>query len=239
MGTPIGTLVPRLAEIKAHIGATNAAYGSAMAIGGIGAFVGTWLGGRLTHSLGSKRVAQGGILLILSANIANALAPSVFWFAVCGFLGGFSYSTTNIGVNSQAVLVEQSLGRSYIPKVHAFWSLGTMSGALISSLAAPHISPLHALLVNAVLALGVYEWAARGLLEPEYEDRPHDDPTQLPRHERIPRSALQFLMMVGIAQVLALVLPTRFVPTVSWEPSDTSSSSSLQRKLRHRIPRCS
>ena len=85
VGLPVGTLVPRLAEIKAGLGAGNAAYGTAIAIGGAGAILGNWLGGRLTHALGSKRLAQLGIGLLLIPNIANALAPSVGWLAVVAF----------------------------------------------------------------------------------------------------------------------------------------------------------
>jgi len=205
MGVPIGTLIPRLAEIKSGLDAGNAAYGTAIAIGGIGALLGSWLGGRLTHALGSRSLARTGILFIVLASVGNALAPSVEWLAAISLLAGFSYSCTNIGVNSQAVLIEQGLGRSYVPRAHAFWSLGTMSASLVSSLAAPYTTPLQSLCVGSVIGFTVFQWAARGLLTTEHEDRPGDDPSQLQRHERIPRAALAFLVTLAVAQTLALV----------------------------------
>lgn len=205
VGLPVGTLVPRLAEIKAGLGAGNAAYGTAIAIGGAGAILGNWLGGRLTHALGSKRLAQLGIGLLLIPNIANALAPSVGWLAVVAFAAGFTFSTNNIALNSQAVLIEQGLGRSYIPRAHAAWSLGTMSSGLMSSLMAPHSTPVQALSVGAVISFSIYQWAARGLLATEHEDRPSDDDSQLQRHEPIPAAAKRFLIILAIAQTLALV----------------------------------
>lgn len=205
MGVPIGTLVPRLAEIKAHLGADNAAYGTAIAIGGAGSMLGSWLGGRLTHAIGSRSVARMAILLVVLASISNALAPSVELLALVSFASGFAYSVTNVSMASQAVLTEQGLGRSFVPRAHAFWSLGTMSSSLISSLAAPFISPLTALVIGAAVALTMFQLAARGLLEMQHEDRPADDPTQLPRHEPIPRSAMRFLIVLAIAQTLGLI----------------------------------
>lgn len=204
-GLPIGMLIPRLAEIKYGLGADNASYGTAIAIGGAGAFVGSWLGGRATHRWGSRTVARYAILLIVTANIANALAPSVLWLAGIAFMGGCSYSFNNIAINSQAVLVEQGLGRSYIPRAHAFWSLGTMLAALVSSLIAPHTTPLQALCIGAVVSLVLYHSASARLLDTEHEDRPEDDATQLARHARIPRGAMLFLATIAIAQTFALL----------------------------------
>lgn len=204
-GIPVGSLVPRLAEIKSALGADNAAYGTAIAIGGAGSMLGSWLGGRVTHRFGSRAVARLGIVLILLTNVMNALAPSVTALAAVAFAYGFSFSTNNIAVGSQAVLTEQGLGRSFLPRLHAYWSLGTMTSSLIASLLAPHTTPLQGLLLGAVVSFGLYEWAARGLLSTEHEDRPGDDPSQLPRHERIPRGAMRFLVIVAIAQTLGLV----------------------------------
>lgn len=204
-GLPIGMLIPRLAEIKYGLGADNASYGTAIAIGGAGAFLGSWLGGRATHLWGSRNVARYAILLILAANVANALAPTVLWLAAIAFMGGCSFSINNIAINSQAVLVEQGLGRSYLPRAHAFWSMGTMLAALVSSLLAPHTTPVQALCIGAVVSLGLYAPASGRLLATEHEDRPEDDATQLARNERIPRGALLFLGTLALAQTLGLV----------------------------------
>ncbi len=205
MGMPVGAVVPRLAEIKLHVGADNAAYGSAIAIGGAGAFIGTYLGSRLAHTFGSKPVTRFGIIFITCTSVSNALVPSVGWLAVVGFAGGITYSCTNLATNSQAVLVEQGLGRSFVPQAHAFWSMGTMSAALVSSLAAPYVTPLEALLCSGAISTTMQLIGGHNLLSSQFEDRPHDDPTQLPRDERIPRGALRLLLLIGLAQVLGFL----------------------------------
>ena len=205
IGLPVGMLIPRLAEIKYGLGADNASYGTAIAIGGVGSFLGSWLGGKATHRWGSRRVARSGIVLILIANVSNALAPTVLALAGIALLSGLSFSINNIAVNSQAVLIEQGLGRSYVPRAHAFWSLGTMSAGLVSSLIAPHTTPLQALCIGVLVSGAIYQSASGRLLTTEHEDRPEDDESQLGRHEPIPRGALRFLAILALAQTIGLV----------------------------------
>jgi hypothetical protein len=119
-------------------------------------------------------------------------------------LGGFSYSLCFIAMNSQGVLVEQRLGRSFLPKMHAFWSLGTVVTALGSSLAAPYCSPLTALLVCDAAVMVAWIVNSRRLLPEQFDERPHSDPTQLPKSERIPTAAMRFLLVIAVAQWLSL-----------------------------------
>ena len=205
IGVPVGMLVPRLAEIKAHVGAGDLAFGSAIALGGLGAVVGNYVGARVVHHSGSKRLGRIAIFLSLLANVSNALAPNVKVLAFVAFFGGFSYSAANIALNSQGVLVEQYLKRSFLPKGHAYWAIGAMTFGFISSLLAPHISPLAALLIGVTISILGFTYFTRGLLPIEFDDRPHDDPTQLPRNEKIPASTFRFLMFIAVGQWLGTV----------------------------------
>lgn len=204
MGVPIGVLVPRLAEIKSGIAASDSVYGTAIAVSGIGAIVGNAVGARLVHHYGSKPIVRFGITLILAGNVANALAPSAWWLAFVALCNGFSYSVQNVGINSQGALVEQGLGRSFMPRAHAYWSIGTMSAALVSSLLAPYISPFTALSIGALISLVGFYAFTNGLLPTHLDDRPHNDASQLQQHERIPRGAMQFLVVIAVGNTLAL-----------------------------------
>lgn len=205
MGLPVGALVPRLAEIKLHVGATEGSYGSAFAVGALGALAGNYLGSYLVHHHGSRAVARRAFYGILAANLANALAPNVGWLAIVALTSGLSYALTNIAVNSQGVLVEQGIGRSFLPTGHAFWSIGAMSAAIASSMAAPHTTPLQALMFADVSSMIGFAVATTRLLPTAFDDRPHDDPTQLRRTERIPASTLRFLLTIAVAQWLGLI----------------------------------
>lgn len=204
MGSPVGTLLPRLAEIKQGLGASSGSFGTAVAFGAVGAILGNFTGAHVVPRFGSRPVASGIMVVMLVANLGNALVGSVTGLSAISVLGGFSYSLCFIAMNSQGVLVEQRLGRSFLPMMHAYWSLGTVVTAIASSLAAPHISPLTALLVCDTLVMAAWLLNSRRLLPVQYDERPHNDPTQLPRDERIPRAALRFLLVIAVAQWLSL-----------------------------------
>ncbi len=205
MGVPVGMLVPRLAEIKAGIGAGDSSYGTAIAIGGLGAMIGNATGGRLVHRFGSKPVARTAIAFILINNVTNALAPTTLWLAAVAFTGGIAWSIQNVGINSQGALVEQGLGRSFMPRAHAFWSIGTMTAGVISSLIAPFVPPLAALSTGVAVSLVGFYSLTSNLLPTHLDDRPTNDASQLQQHERIPRGAVLFLVTVATANVMALV----------------------------------
>ena len=204
MGVPIGMLVPRLAEIKAGIDASDTTYGTAIAVSGIGAVLGNAIGARLVHRYGSKPIIRLGILLILAGNVANAIAPSTWWLAFVALCNGTSYAVQNVAINSQGTLVEQGLGRSFMPRAHSFWSIGTMLAAFSSSLLAPHITPLTALSIGAIVSLIGFYSLTGGLLPVHLDDRPTNDASQLQQHERIPRGVMQFLIVIAIGNSLAL-----------------------------------
>ena len=203
MGAPMGTLIPRLAEIKSQMGASSSSYGTAIALGGLGAIVGNYLGSRVVHWRGTKVVSTWVIFILLAANIGSAIAPSAMWFAVDSVLVGLSYSAAFVAMNSQGVLVEQHIGKSFLPTMHAFWSLGTVVTGVLSSLAAPFCSPLQALLATDVVVLIGWFVIARDFLPVQFDDRPQDDPEQLGAHERIPAHALRYLLIIALGQGLA------------------------------------
>jgi uncharacterized integral membrane protein len=205
MGLPIGTLVPRLAEIKAGIGASEASYGTAIAIGGVGALAGNYLGSHLVHHFGTRAVGRRMFYFIIAANFANTLAPNALWLGAIGLSSGFAYSITNIAMNSQGVLIEQGIGRSFLPKGHGTWSVGTMIAAALSSLVAPYCTPMQALAVMDSISIVGFYFMTRDMLPPEFDDRPHNDASQLPRDERIPRNTLNFLMLIALGQWLGLI----------------------------------
>lgn len=204
MGVPLGTLVPRLAEIKAGMGASDGGYGSAVALAGLGALGGNWLGARVAHHFGTRNAARRVFSFFMIANLMNTFAPNVQWLAVVALSGGLTYSVVNVSMNSQGSLVEQGLHRSFLPRAHAFWSLGALVASLTSSLIAPFATPRQSLLTVFVACIIGFQIVTRGLLPERHEDRPQNDESQLQRHERIPAGVLRFLILLSAAYWLGL-----------------------------------
>jgi len=205
MGIPFGVLMPRLAEIKLAVGANAASFGSALALMSIGTLVGTWLASHLIHALGSREAARALFVFVVLSSMANGYIHSVLWFGIVTMFAGAANTAVMMAMNSQSVLIEQHLGRSFLPKVLASWSVGTFSGSVISALAAPHVTPAAALTTTAILTLLVFMVSVHWLLPARLDDRPHDDPMQLPRHERIPSNIRNFLILIATAQSLGLI----------------------------------
>lgn len=205
MGFPLGVMVPRMAEIKQAVGANAASFGSALALMSIGTLLGTWLASRSIHAFGSRATARALFVFVVLTSAAIGYVHNILWFGIITMASGAANTAVFMAMNSQSVLIEQHLGRSYMPKALATWSVGTFSGSVISALAAPHVTPATALNASAAVCLLLFMTAVRRLLPVHLDDRPHDDPTQLPRHERIPVHIRNFLILIAAAQCLGLV----------------------------------
>ena len=203
-GIPVGFISPRFAEIKAGISATSGEFGTAFAFGALGALIGNNLGARAVHRYGTRKVTRATFYFALLQNVLTALAPNVELLALNAIFGGLAYSMCFVGMNSQGVLVEQHLRRSFMPKAHSFFSMATVVGAFVSSLVAPYISVLHTLLIADILCAIAWYFLTKQLLPPEHDDRPHDDPTQLQRAEKLPTRVRRFLILVALGQSMAL-----------------------------------
>lgn len=205
MGLPLGVTMPRMAEIKSAVGANAASFGAALALMSIGTLLGTWLASHAIHRLGSRLAAAGILPFAMIASASNGYLTSIAWFGFVTLAYGAASTAVFMALNSQSVLIEQHLRRSFMPKVLASWSVGSFSGSVISSWLAPHLSPAAALTTGASISLVAFLVSTRWLLPARLDDRPHEDPAQLPRHERIPRDIRNFLILIGIAQCLGLV----------------------------------
>ncbi|WP_372700078.1 sugar MFS transporter [Arthrobacter sp. JSM 101049] len=83
-------------------------------------------------------MAAATVLLGLAAGSAESFPLS----AAALFLFGFSYSITDIVMNVEGAEVERATGRTLLPLMHAFFSLGTILGAVLGATAALHTVPV-------------------------------------------------------------------------------------------------
>ncbi|MCW1057094.1 hypothetical protein OJ928_11360, partial [Streptococcus anginosus] len=63
------------------------------------------------------------------------VGPTGIFFAAGMFLGGACDAATDVGQNAHGLRVQRHYGRSIINTVHATWSVGAMSGGLMSAAA--------------------------------------------------------------------------------------------------------
>lgn len=204
-GVLVGILSTRLAEIKINIHADAGSYGSAFATYALGGLVGYFFGARFVHRFGTRQVVHVFFYLIVLANFNYSIVPSVHLLAVNVFFGGFVASNYVICLNSQGVLIEQHIKRSFLPRAHAFWSLGAVTGALFSSLVAPYVSVRSTFLAVDLTCVVIWFFIKNGFLTSEYDDQPHLDPTQLPQKAKIPSRTQNFLILMAAGQSMSMI----------------------------------
>jgi MFS family permease len=135
-----------------------------------GAVLGLPLAGPLVHRWGPARIVLGGGTLVAVglAALAYGLATGNRLPAGAGLLlTGFGMGVWDVAMNVAGAEVERGLGRSLMPRLHAAFSLGTVTGAGVGALTAardiPVPGPVLGAAVLAPLAMAV---AVRGFPPP-------------------------------------------------------------------------
>ncbi|MFI6760827.1 MFS transporter [Micromonospora sp. NPDC050417] len=129
----------------------------AMSCGAILAMV---TAGAVVHRAGSPRTAAGSTALItvglLLVGVGIGVWSSVPLVAVGLAAIGYGSGLTDVAMNVEAALVERRLGRTIMPRFHAAWSLGTVSGAVLGAGSAQIGVPVlaHLTIVALVVLLG-------------------------------------------------------------------------------------
>jgi len=122
----------RLPEVKTLIGVSTAELGLVLLVGSIGSLSALLTSNRFIERFGTKPVLQGGFALFVVALSAAAFAASLhspIAVAVFAFLLGFGVGVADVAQNVDGSQIEQQLGRSIMPRLHAAYSFGTLAGA--------------------------------------------------------------------------------------------------------------
>lgn len=166
-GIVLTTVLPRLPEIKADLGLTNAALGLALAAAPVGSLTAVPLTGRLIARFGSAPVAAvAGLVLGATVPLVGS-APAWAALAATYLVLGAADGVMDAAMNAHGLRVQQAYGRSLINGMHGLWSVGAASGAALGTTAAALRVPLlvHLLVVGAVtvgVAALAWTWRLRG-----------------------------------------------------------------------------
>ncbi len=149
-----GSWSPKIPEFAHRLGIQESLLGWLLVAFGVGAMVAMPITGLGISRLGSRRMALWPAVLACWMLLALTLSPAVIVAAPVLFLTGIVLGTMDVAMNANAVAVERRLGRPILSSCHGFWSLGTMTGALIGAwMIAQTGLLLHALAVGAVTTI--------------------------------------------------------------------------------------
>ena len=172
-GVVLGSWLPRLPELRDRFGLGLASVGLALAVGGLGGLAGSALSGVVVGRVGARQSALWPAAAVMVLLPLLALVPHALLFASVLGLIAVTDAVADVGMNALAARVEEARGRSIFTRVHGVWSLGSLSGAAVSTAAvAGGVGLAPQLVVTAGACLAAVVWAAHLLPESEVRPRP-------------------------------------------------------------------
>ena len=163
-------VVPRLPEIKAELGLSNASLGAALAALPLGAL---WRRSRPPRSSAASppaRVASFGLVLLGLALWAVAVAPNWPALAAILFVAGALDAVIDVAQNAHGLRVQRRYGRSILNSFHGLWSIGAVCGGLLGSVAAGLAIPLVVHLGVSAVVFGAVALLAFRVMLPGDDD---------------------------------------------------------------------
>ncbi|NMC45263.1 MAG: MFS transporter [Chloroflexi bacterium] len=141
-GAILASWVSRLPAIQNKLGLSEGALGLVLLGSSAGVITALLLAGGLIEKYGSRKITLVSALILCGFLPLLSLAPNaISLFCLLFFFGG-SMSIMDVAMNEQAVLVQREAGRPIISLFHGGFSIGGLTGALISAgiTAIPEIS---------------------------------------------------------------------------------------------------
>ena len=122
---------PRIPDVKEALGLDVLTLAFCL----FGMPVGTMLGflsvGRIIRRLGTRATVRWGGSIFLLSFIGPGLAPNAVTLGLALFVCGLTIATIEVSMNAKASQTERVSGRRIMTQCHAFWSFGTVAGAIL------------------------------------------------------------------------------------------------------------
>ncbi|MBP7002418.1 MFS transporter [Amaricoccus sp.] len=122
---------PRIPDVKAALGLDILTLSLCLFAMPVGTMVGFLTVNRVVHRAGLKATATWGGAAFLVSFIGPALARDAATLGLALFVCGLSIASIEVAMNAKASQMEAALQRRVMTRCHAFWSFGTVIGALI------------------------------------------------------------------------------------------------------------
>ncbi|MFD5870508.1 MFS transporter [Streptomyces sp. NPDC060322] len=166
-GLSISSWVTRTPDIRDQLGASTAQMGLVLFGLSVGSMLGILTSGALVARFGTRPVmGVGTALIIVSMAVigCGALFSSAPIVTAGLFLFGAGMGGGEVAVNIDGAEVERITGRTVLPTLHGFFSLGTVVGAALGILCTAVEFPVQwHLTAMAVVTAGMFAYAFRAI----------------------------------------------------------------------------
>jgi MFS family permease len=190
-------LVPRLPEVKAQLGLSSTALGTALAALPLGALLVGPASAAINRRFGSGRVASYGMALLGATVWTVSVAPNWLGLAAVLLVVGALDAVVDVAQNAHGLRVQRLYQRSILNGFHGIWSIGAVAGGLLGSAAAGLDVPLVAQLAGSAVVFGALALVASRAVLPG-RDEPEPAADQQPRERPRRRAAIPALAVLGV-----------------------------------------
>ncbi|MCW2868402.1 MAG: transporter [Marmoricola sp.] len=154
-GLVVGTFGGSLPGLRDHLGLGSGHVVGVLVTAGIAAVLAMNLSGPLADRHGARLpTLLGGATMVLATVVMGA-APGYAVLLVGAAVLGLGNGAMDVAMNALGVSVEQARGRPVMSRLHAFFSVGNLSGALVvvvlGSLLAADVTPRWSLWTSALV----------------------------------------------------------------------------------------
>ncbi len=167
-GAVVGSILPRLPEIRDAIGADVGTLGLVLTLSSLGGLLGSAVCSPIIERFGTKAaMIDGGSALIATLFIIGAArSPLMLWIGLGAML--FFDVIADVAMNMQASAISARRQVPVMNRLHGLWSLGTVLGGILASvLAASEVELQFHLAAVALVLLATMAFVAPGLLPTE------------------------------------------------------------------------
>ena len=196
-GIVMGAWVPHVPDRARELHLDAGTLGWALLASGLGAVMAMPIAGRMTARLGSRavcRVAGVAFPIMLSAVV---LAPTALLMAMALLCFGIAGASMDVAMNAQGIAIEEQLGERTISRLHGIWSIGSFTGAAITSFVLSRHVPARAIVLSFSVFVILLVVAAMPSLFTRGEEGLHEQPHALRPHGR--------LLLLGLLAFVSMV----------------------------------
>lgn len=203
-GLVFASLVSRLPDLRERLELSNGGLGTLLLAISCGSLLALPSTGRVIERIGAGATVRAGVLadtVGLSTAAVGAVLGSVPLAALGLFVHGVGIGVWDVAMNVDAAEVERRMRRTVMPRFHAGWSAGSLSGAGLGVVVIALGTPLLAHLLLVALVVGVVAVVGtRGFL-PAEPDHAEERASRGPSAWRDPRTLAIGLMVLCFAMV--------------------------------------
>ncbi len=139
LGISTASLAARIPTISLSLSLTTAEVGLLLSAMAVGSIAGLAAAGHVVSTFGARRTILVSYTLVAVSLVVAGIGIALFGSFVVSFVAlvvlGGSMGTCDVAMNVSGAANERAIGRTVMPVYHAFFSIGTVAGAGLGSLA--------------------------------------------------------------------------------------------------------